>query len=201
MNHFEASDAEPSPEPSPAAEGEQSIEEAFYFCPRCATKNPQPGAIPFRCPECGLAQFFGPVAAVGALIVDHADRLLLVRRARDPGKGRWGLPGGFVDRGETVEEALQREVHEETRLELSEYRLLFTYPNRYVYRGVAAPVIDLFYLCRVDSPDLLRLAPEELESARWVHPTLEYLNKMAFASNRRAIEHWLGDMPDSSSTV
>ena len=84
----------------------QSVESAFRFCPVCASENPESGAIPFRCEACGYCNFFGPVAAVGALVTRGQDELLLVRRARDPGKGKWGLPGGFVDRDETVEQAL-----------------------------------------------------------------------------------------------
>lgn len=169
----------------------QPIEYAFRFCPRCASKNPQPGSIPFRCPECEYAQFFGPVAAVGALIVGRPGRLLMVRRAMDPGKGLWGLPGGFVDRWETAEEAVDREVQEETNLRVVERTFLVTFPNEYVYRDVSAPVIDLFYVCRVADGDRLELEQTELEHGAWAEPTAEILSNMAFPSNRRAIETWL----------
>ncbi len=92
------------------------IASAYKFCPHCGSSNPQPGDVPFKCSNCGFACFFGPVAAVGGLIVNDDDELLLVRRARDPGKGKWGLPGGFVDSDETAEEALVREIREETNL-------------------------------------------------------------------------------------
>ncbi len=87
----------------------QLIESFFKFCPNCATENPDLGAVPFHCSECGYAQFFGPVAAVGGLIGNDQNQLLLVRRVRNPGKGKWGLPGGFVDRDESIEQALARE--------------------------------------------------------------------------------------------
>lgn len=57
----------------------------------------------------------GPQVAVGAIIVD-AGRLLVVRRAREPGRGRWSLPGGRLRPGELLAEALVREVAEETGL-------------------------------------------------------------------------------------
>lgn len=59
------------------------------------------------------------VPCVGAVIRDSDGRLLLVRRARPPAAGRWSLPGGRVDDGETPEQALAREISEETGLQVS----------------------------------------------------------------------------------
>jgi ADP-ribose pyrophosphatase YjhB (NUDIX family) len=56
------------------------------------------------------------VPCVGAVVHDDAGRLLLVRRGRDPHRGRWSLPGGRVEAGESPEQAVEREVLEETGL-------------------------------------------------------------------------------------
>ncbi|MGY1804760.1 NUDIX domain-containing protein [Blastococcus sp. SYSU D00922] len=56
------------------------------------------------------------VACVGAVVVDDAGRLLLIRRGHDPHAGLWSLPGGRVEDGETLEQAVRREVLEETGL-------------------------------------------------------------------------------------
>src|SRR5258707_14303163 len=56
------------------------------------------------------------IACVGAVIEDDAGRLLLIKRGHDPGRGLWSVPGGRVEAGETAEEAVVREVREETGL-------------------------------------------------------------------------------------
>lgn len=55
-----------------------------------------------------------PVLAASAVVLDDEGRVLLVRRAHDPGRGQWSVPGGRVESGETLEEACAREVLEET---------------------------------------------------------------------------------------
>ena len=60
-----------------------------------------------------------PVLAVSAVIVDAKSSVLLVLRGHEPAEGLWSLPGGSVESGESMEEAVVREVREETGLEVS----------------------------------------------------------------------------------
>lgn len=135
--------------------------------------------------------YFTPVAAVGGLVVNQKQELLFVRRARDPGKGKWGLPGGFVDPGENAEQATIREVQEETQLKVIETSYLCSHPNEYDYRGLISAVIDIFYLCKVQTLDEVIVDKQELDDYEWSVPDQEHLDNMAFHSNRLAIEHWM----------
>lgn len=66
----------------------------------------------------------GPVPCAGAVVRDDRGRLLVVRRGHEPDRGRWSLPGGRVEPGETTASAAVREVREETGLEVVAERLL-----------------------------------------------------------------------------
>ncbi|MDR1644587.1 MAG: NUDIX domain-containing protein [Tannerellaceae bacterium] len=133
----------------------------FLHCPVC-------GAAPFavrnekakQCSACGFIYYFNPSAAVACFIQNARGELLLVRRAKDPARGSLDLPGGFVDMHETAEEAVRREVQEETGLCLEGVRYLFSLPNIYPYGGFNVHTLDLFYDCRVPHFDGLRAADD-----------------------------------------
>jgi 8-oxo-dGTP diphosphatase len=104
-----------------------------------------------------------PVIAVDALIVDPARGVLLIRRANPPFQGRWALPGGFVEVGETCEAACVREAREETGLEVEPVELVGVYstPDRDPRGHTVSPV----YLCRVVSG--VARGGDDASEARW----------------------------------
>jgi 8-oxo-dGTP diphosphatase len=103
------------------------------------------------------------IPAVGAVIKDQAGRLLLIKRGHEPGAGLWSLPGGRIEPGETHEQALAREVREETNLRVECQRLLGTAE----LPGADGAVIDVSdYLAVVTGGEL---APgDDAADARWV---------------------------------
>ncbi len=87
------------------------------FCPRCGAAATVSYPRSINCESCGYAAFFNP-KPVGCAIPRAPDgRVWLARRGLEPGIGRWSMPGGFVDLGETVEAAIVRELREELRVE------------------------------------------------------------------------------------
>lgn len=122
----------------------------FSHCPKCGAKVfVEDTEKSKRCKACGFTYFMNPSASTVAIIVDEQDRLLVVRRSKEPAKGTLDLPGGFCDCYETGEEGVRREVMEETGLSVNETRYLFSLPNMYHFGGLDIPTLDLFFLCKV----------------------------------------------------
>jgi len=96
-----------------------------------------------------------PIVGVGAVVVD-GDRVLLIRRGREPMKGQWSLPGGALEIGETLVDGVRREVREETGLEVEPLALVEVL-DRIARDGegrVQFHYVLLDYLCRVTGGEL-----------------------------------------------
>jgi 8-oxo-dGTP diphosphatase len=102
-----------------------------------------------------------PVIAVGAVII-HNDEMLMIRRGKDPGRGLWSIPGGAVEHGEYLSDALEREVKEETGLDVEIGVLV----------GILEVVGDPHYVIHDYSATLTggstATAGDDVDEARWV---------------------------------
>lgn len=133
----------------------------FKFCPQCSSDQlylSKPFVL--VCPKCKFQYFINPVAAVAGLIKNSNGDLLMVRRAQDPQLGMLDLPGGFVEVGESAEEALSREIREELNLEVDACHFIKSHPNEYEYNGVTYFPLDLFFECDVKSFENIILQDE-----------------------------------------
>jgi mutator protein MutT len=108
-----------------------------------------------------------PVVGVGAIILD-GDKILLEKRKNDPSKGKWSIPGGLVELGEGVEDAVIREVKEETGLEVYEPRLVdvVDYISLGEKGGVLYHFVIVDYLVTVNGGDAK--AASDAEALKWV---------------------------------
>lgn len=129
----------------------------FKYCPHCGNERFLPDSpTGSRCEHCGFTFFPNACAATAAIIVDQEGRLVCVRRAKDPAKGKLDLPGGFVDPGESITDGLIREVKEELGGDVVSYRFICSFPNVYPFSGHLVHTADSFFLCRLSDYEQLR---------------------------------------------
>lgn len=155
-------------------------------CPRCGTPLEHRKGSVF-CPSCGLTVYANPAPTASALVLDEIGRVLLARRAGQPGTGLWDLPGGFVDEGEDPLEALRRELREEAGVEIEPEEYVATIPDRY---GEDGPwTLNLYWTARIASGE-----PEpadDVAAFAWFAPeALPPRGDFAFPNTVEILERW-----------
>jgi 8-oxo-dGTP diphosphatase len=169
---------------------QQSIQEEehhprphFQFCPKCGgslgrqqLKTHEPERL--VCSACTFIFYDDPkVAACTVPIIDG--RIVLLKRGIEPSYGKWVFPGGFLDRGERVEDAAARETWEEVNLKVEVTKLI----NVYSYPGY--PVVVVVYLAKVIGGELQ--AMDETLEVRMFTPQEIPWDDLAFPSTRDAL--------------
>lgn len=169
----------------------------YAFCPKCGgtlgrrlLKPSEPERL--VCDACGFVFFMDPKVAVGT-VISLEGRILLVKRAIQPAYGKWVFPGGFVDRGEQLEEAAIRETREESSLEIRITRLLniYSYPHN--------PVIIVVYVGEAvkGQPSA---GDETLEVNTFEPATIPWAD-LAFPSTSQALKDYLASLSGHDLTL
>lgn len=162
-------------------------ENVFKFCPRCGSSRFVPASVKeMQCTTCGFRHFVNPVAAVTALITDGTGRLLLTRRRSAPAQGMLDLPGGFVDKFETAEDAIIRELKEELNLNIEEIRFFGTFPNEYLFGEIVYFTLDIVFECIVRNFDML-IPSDDVISSEFIPPDKINLNEIGLDSVKNII--------------
>jgi 8-oxo-dGTP diphosphatase len=129
-----------------------------------------------------LKEHKNPIPTVDA-IIQKSSSILLVKRKKDPFKNQYALPGGFVNEGETIEEAIEREVYEETSLEVHPIDILGVYsdPTRDP-RGHMMTIVFIVLVIRGDP-----IAGDDANETAWI--SLEKLNDIKIAFDHKLVIH------------
>lgn len=162
------------------------MNDGWKYCPRCARPlEPRPveGRQLMTCAGCGFVHYLDP--KVAACTIPELDGgVVLLRRAIAPATGLWVFPGGYVNRGERVEEAAVRETWEESGLEVAITDLLG------VYSYAQSPVVIVVYRVRINGG---RLCPnhESSEVGTFARDGVPWAD-LAFPSTRQALLDFWG---------
>ncbi len=163
---------------------------AITRCPQCGSESlVWPSPKNFSCTACGFMLYLNIAAAV-AVIIECQGRILFGVRKNEPERGMLDLPGGFVDQGETAEQALRRELQEELGIAVQDLRYLFSFPNKYLYRGIEYDTLDLVFLVQFDEfPQAL--AADDLADLLWIERNAIDFDRIGFSSLRKAVQRYL----------
>lgn len=165
----------------------------FAFCPKCGSNRfVDNNDKSKKCNDCGFIYYFNSSTAVVAVIENSEGEILVARRATDPAKGTLDLPGGFVDMHETAEEAMQREVMEETGLSVISPKYLFSIPNIYLYSGFEVHTVDLFFRCKIDDFSGLK-AQDDVSELLFIEKENLTPSQFGLVSIRQAIQKIVSD--------
>jgi len=163
----------------------------YKFCPLCATAL-QPrtiyGQIRPACPVCGFVQYPDPkVAVIG--FVTHGEQVLLAQRAIEPAKGKWTLPGGYMDAGELPADALVRELNEEVGLAVEVRSLIEIFPMAATTSGKSLGIVLAFHAVPADHNATALQCADDVCAAHWFSEN-EWPTDLAFESTQQLLERW-----------
>lgn len=165
--------------------------EKFKFCPVCGSQHfVENNEKSKRCENCDFVYFMNPSAANVAFILNERGELLVEKRRNEPGKGTLDLPGGFTDANETGEEAIIREVKEETNLQVDRAEYVFSLPNKYRYSGLDIPTLDMFFRCEVSDTSTLK-AGDDADAALWLPLNEIHTEQFGLRSIRQGLRIFL----------
>ena len=168
-------------------------EPGFRFCPVCGSpfeprvlRAGDPPRLVCTSQSCRFVFYLDPKVAVGTVISRANGDIVLVKRAIEPGYGKWVFPGGYVDRGESLTDAAIREAREECGLEVELNGLvnIYSYPGR-------APVIVVYAATAIGGD--LQSADECLEAGEFTADTLPWPD-LAFRSTREGLRDYLAGL-------
>ena len=173
-----------------AAPQNNSAPEHIAFCPLCGHSllTRQAGdRLRRACPACNYVHYTDPKVGVGALVMQN-DKILLVKRSMEPERGKWSIPAGFLDQGEDPRLTAEREVLEETGLQVRITDLIDVFTNPQQQGGAS-----IFILYRAQLLSGALEAGDDAAAAAFFD--LAELPELAFASTQAAI-HSLSEQGD-----
>jgi ADP-ribose pyrophosphatase YjhB (NUDIX family) len=153
----------------------------WKHCPRCGADVELEGGE-VECGECGFKAYASSKPTASAACLDDEGRVLLSRRGVEPFKGKWDLPGGFLDEEERPLDCLRRELREEAGVEVEPLDFLGVWVDRYGGDSSAATTLNLYWTARI-----VEGAPEphdDVAEFRWFVPTEIADDDLAFAHTR-----------------
>ena len=156
----------------------------YKFCPMCAdalTIRHVDGLDRQVCDKCNWINYKNPLPVIACLVMNEKKEVLLIKRAIEPKKGHWALPGGFIELGESLEAAGERELFEETGVKSSPGELIGVHLQQSpIYEYVIVTGFEFF----AENGEIV--PGDDAEDAKYF--SADNMPELPFSSHRELVE-------------
>jgi mutator protein MutT len=164
----------------------------YSFCPKCGAKlafkipNKFDHEKRYTCTKCDFIFYQNSKPTASAIIINDNNEVLVVKRAYEPGVGKYDFPGGFLEYGESPQDGAKREIQEELNVEIEVLDFVGIYMD--YYDTVGESTINIYYLARIKSGD--PVASSDIDSFEWFAKD-QLPTDFAFQNNKDALVDFL----------
>lgn len=162
----------------------------YKFCPLCGGKFSQKNEDLLVCSNCSYQFYINPKLTNAGILENEKGEILLVKRKWPPSKGKWDLPGGFLNPGEDMEESLKREIKEELGVDIEEVKYFKSYADLYEYQEVLFPTLGITLTANIKGKHPLR-ALDDVGDLKYFPKDKIPFDKLAFKGIKQALEDYI----------
>ncbi len=160
----------------------------FKYCPVCRDSVIFTGSK-MTCDSCDLEYYVNP-SPCNAVLISKGNSILLVRRKLDPQKGKLDFAGGFIERGENVEESIKREIQEELGSKLMHLSYFRSYADTYEFKGITYATLGIVFTAELEDNAVITPADDVSEYIYVDKNNIPY-DEIAFPSVARALAEYV----------
>ena len=167
-------------------------ENVIKYCPRCGSNQfvTNDKGRSFKCEGCHFHFYLNSSAAVACLIFNPQGKLLLTRRAIEPGYGMLDLPGGFVEPMESAEDAVKREIQEELGVKVTQAMYMTSFPNEYIFSGFSVFTMDMAFICEINNISEI-IPADDVSDVEFIFPKEIRLEDFLSDSMRNIVSYYM----------
>lgn len=165
----------------------------YHHCPLCGSAYSEDAYRDqkFHCQKCFYDFYISPKPCNGLFIENDQGEILLIKRKFEPDKGKWDVPGGFVDQNENLEQSTIREAQEELGVTIKDLKYIGSYPDTYQYQKVTSPSLIFMMSAVIESGEIK--AQDDAEEFHFFSKDALPWDNLAFTFITQALKDYLGD--------
>lgn len=167
------------------------LKDVYKFCYKCGNSLNTTDYGSLKCTNCGNEIFIDPTIGAMGIIENEKGEILMIQRGKDPFKGTWDVPAGFIDiKDQNAEETVAREAKEEVGVDIEKIRYLASYMHTYEYNEVEKPHMSLVFTAKLKSGEI-KIDPVEIADAKFIAKSEIPFEDIGFPHVKLALEKYI----------